>query len=103
MFFAPFTCSSIGVETELSTVRASAPGYVARVRMIGGTISGNWAIGRRETITAPAITKKMAMTIATIGRLMKNFDIASAFVTRRVGDRNRSGLWIHGHSVLDLL
>src|SRR6266851_1351368 len=75
MFFAPFTCSSIGVATDCSTVRASAPVYVATVWIRGGTISGNCATGRRKIITAPVITKKIAITIATIGRLMKNLDI----------------------------
>src|ERR1700741_312274 len=30
-------------------------------------------------VTAPTITIRIAMTIATIGRLMKNFDISAAF------------------------
>ena len=36
---------------------------------------GNWAMGRPTIVTAPTITVTIAITIATIGRLMKNFDI----------------------------
>jgi len=45
--------------------------YVAVVWICGGAISGNCAIGSRRSITAPAITVKMASTWATIGRSMK--------------------------------
>src|SRR5258708_5814566 len=38
---------------------------------------GNCAIGRLRIVMAPTITKTMEMTIATIGRLIKNFDIGS--------------------------
>jgi len=41
-----------------------------------GTIFGNCATGRLAIVTAPTITIRIAITIATIGRLMKNFDIA---------------------------
>src|SRR5271157_5280305 len=93
MFFAPFTCSSIGVATDCSTVSASAPGYVAVVWICGGTIFGNWATGSRKTITAPVITKKIAITIATIGRLMKNLDIVLALAAGRRGVRGRLVGW----------
>src|SRR5271156_3049640 len=36
---------------------------------------GNCAIGRVAIVTAPTMTIRIAMTIATIGRLMKNLDI----------------------------
>ena len=36
---------------------------------------GNCAIGRPTMVTAPTITMTMAITIATIGRLMKNLDM----------------------------
>ena len=35
----------------------------------------NWAIGRIVIVTAPTMTVRIAMTIATIGRLMKNLDM----------------------------
>src|ERR1700686_941210 len=95
MFFAPFTCSSIGVATDSSTGRASAPVYVATVWIRGGTISGNCATGSRKTITAPVITKKIAMTIATMGRLMKNFDIALALAAGTRWRFGRRGLRRH--------
>ena len=45
----------------------------------GGTISGNWAMGRLASATMPTMTNIMEMTMATMGRLMKNFDMASYF------------------------
>src|SRR2546426_385561 len=41
----------------------------------GGTISGNCATGSPAIATKPPITVTIAMTIATMGRLMKNFEI----------------------------
>jgi len=43
--------------------------------IIGGTISGNCAIGSRWIITRPPITVTIEITIATIGRSMKKRDI----------------------------
>src|SRR5438132_4048466 len=74
MPFAPFTCWSTGVATDCSTVRASAPVYVAVVWIWGGAISGNCAIGSRKIMTAPAIIVRIARTCATIGCSMKNLD-----------------------------
>src|SRR5258706_12067920 len=45
----------------------------------GGTISGNCARGRPRRETSPTITAMMAMTIATIGRSMKNLTTRLAF------------------------
>jgi hypothetical protein len=36
---------------------------------------GNWATGRLVIVTAPMMTMRIAITIATMGRLMKNLDI----------------------------
>src|SRR6266567_6119681 len=36
---------------------------------------GNCAIGRLRIVRAPTITRTMEITMATIGRLIKNFDI----------------------------
>ena len=36
---------------------------------------GNCATGKLKMLTAPTITVRMAITIATMGRLMKNLDI----------------------------
>ena len=106
MRFAPFTCASIGVATDCSTVSASAPVYMAVVSICGGAISGNCATGSRNTMTAPPITKRIAMTIATIGRSMKNLDMAQPYRlpggAGAVGGR-RVGLGTHDHPVLDLL
>src|SRR5580658_1953995 len=37
---------------------------------------GNWATGSAKIVTAPMITVRIAMTMATMGRLMKNLDIS---------------------------
>ncbi len=75
MLSTPFICCSMGVATDCSSVFASAPGYVAWTRISGGTISGNCAVGRLTMETTPTITMTMEMTIATMGLLMKNFDM----------------------------
>src|SRR4029079_6291629 len=59
--------------TDCSIVTASAPGYVAVTSIWGGTISGNCAMGNVRIDTRPDSTVKIAITIATMGRLMKNF------------------------------
>src|SRR5208337_2660724 len=76
MLSTPLICCSIGVATACSRVSASAPTYVAITRISGGTISGNWATGRFVIVIAPTITIRIEMTMATIGRLMKNLDMA---------------------------
>src|ERR1700676_1698465 len=74
MLSTPFICCSIGVATACVRVFASAPGYVAVTRISGGTILGNCEVGSDVSETIPRMTVTMAMTIATIGRLIKNFD-----------------------------
>src|SRR5205823_6368764 len=75
MLSTPFICCSTGVATDCSIVTASAPGYVAVTSICGGTISGYCAIGSVRIDTRPTRTVAIAITIATIGRLMKNFDM----------------------------
>src|SRR5690242_1304182 len=41
-------------------------------------MSGNCAIGDPSMATTPTITMRMAITIATMGRLIKNFDMLGA-------------------------
>src|SRR5690349_20455728 len=88
MLSTPLICSSMGVATACSMVCASAPTYLAEIWISGGAISGNCATGSRRMAIAPTMTVKMAITIATIGRLMKNLDIR---------------LWIDPHSLTDFL
>src|SRR5271167_657774 len=38
---------------------------------------GNWATGNASIVIAPTMTITIEITMATIGRLMKNFDICS--------------------------
>src|ERR1700676_1616525 len=75
MLSTPFICCSSGAATACSIVRASAPLYVAVTVICGGTMSGNWAIGSARMATRPASTVMTAMTIATMGRRTKNFDM----------------------------
>src|ERR1700676_1083140 len=75
MLSTPFICCSMGVETAWVTVFASAPGYVAVTRISVGTMFGYCEIGSVRSETTPMITVTMAMTIATMGLRMKNFDM----------------------------
>src|ERR1039457_145224 len=75
MLSTPFICCSSGVETAWLTVLASAPGYVAVTRISGGTMLGYCEIGSVSIETMPMTTVRMAMTIATMGRRIKNFDM----------------------------
>src|SRR6266567_2825694 len=74
MLSTPFICCSRGVETACERVFASAPGYVAVTRISGGTISGYCDVGSVTIDTVPTITVMIAMTMATIGLRIKNFD-----------------------------
>jgi hypothetical protein len=38
---------------------------------------GNWAVGSPDMETRPTMVIRIEMTIATIGRLMKNLDMAA--------------------------
>src|SRR5512139_600222 len=76
MSSTPDICCSMGVATDCSTVRASDPVYVVWTWISGGTMLGNWAMGSLDMATRPRMTMRMAITIATIGRLIKNLDIA---------------------------
>src|SRR5258707_4572624 len=75
MCSTPLSCCSIGVATDCSTVIASPPTNVALIAISGGTILGYCATGRLRNETTPTITMMIAITMATIGRLMENFDI----------------------------
>src|SRR5262249_28204414 len=75
MLSTPLICCSTGVATDCSSVNASAPTYVAHSWICGGAMLGNCAIGSCTNAAAPTITMRMAMTMATTGRLTKNFAI----------------------------
>src|SRR5713226_9146100 len=76
MLSTPLICCSTGVATDCSTVSASAPIYVASSWISGGARLGNCAIGSCTMATMPMITIMIEMTMATIGWLMKNLDMA---------------------------
>src|SRR5215207_7857380 len=70
----------------------------------GGTISGNCASGRPRIAIKPAMTVTMAMTIATMGRLMKKFEMFIRPSLRRCCCRScRERLRVDDHVRPDLL
>src|SRR5271170_5319125 len=75
------------------------------MKISGGTTFGNWATGRPLIVTRPTMTMMMEITIATIGRLIKNRDMPSVGRLRsRRGQCHRHVIGgAHGDSVLDLL
>src|SRR5262245_37253778 len=80
MLSTPLICCSMGVATDASIVWASAPVYVALTWISGGAMFGYSDVGRARMVTAPAITMMIEITIATMGRLMKNFAMRAQFV-----------------------
>ncbi len=87
----PDSCSSIGAATVFASVSAFAPGYVAVIVTVGGAMSGYCAIGSVFNATSPASIRMIAITLAKIGRRMKNFDMSDPSVDVRVardGDRH---------------
>src|SRR4051812_43508450 len=109
MLSTPLTCCSIGVATDCSMVTASAPVNVVARLICGGMICGDWAMGSPSSVTAPISTVTIAMTIATMGRRMKNAEITSAplGLGRRARRRRARGrahrLRDHDSAVADLL
>src|SRR5271170_4794050 len=74
------------------------------MRISGGTMFGYCATGRLNIVTSPTTTCKMAMTIATIGRLIKKRYMMQqeellSFLRRRAF----VGLRIDHRALLDLL
>src|SRR5271167_2096612 len=59
---------------------------------------GNCATGRVRMVSAPTITMTMEITMATMGRLMKNFDTGLSVLRSRA---ERPG--VHGHARTHLL
>src|SRR3954468_22018177 len=98
MLSTPAICCSMGVATDCATVSASAPIYVVWTWISGGAILGNCAVGRPSIATTPAMTIRIEMTIATIGRLMKNLDMLFALSRSRLYER----FGIDRHSVTHL-
>src|SRR5438552_15804221 len=48
------------------------------MKISGGTTFGNCATGNPTRVTRPTMTMMMEITMATMGRLMKNFDMGLA-------------------------
>src|SRR5262245_45126485 len=66
----------MGADTAFSQVSASAPGYVAASWISGGAMLGYSEIGRDSIDTSPTSLMRIAMPLATLGRLMKQRAIA---------------------------
>ncbi len=64
----------MGAATVLEMVSALAPGYAVLMDTVGGEISGYCETGRLNDEMMPASVTRMAMTLAKIGRSMKNFE-----------------------------
>src|SRR5215471_5718858 len=86
MLSTPLICCSMGVATACSIVSESAPTYRAKTWISGGAMLGNCETGRLTITAAPTMTVIMAITIATIGRLMKNLDIRFRTYPRSLTD-----------------
>ena len=72
------TCATVSLTTE-----ALAPTYVVETLMVGGEIRGYWATGSESPANTPMMTNAIAMTMAKIGRRIKNFGkINSSFEDR---------------------
>src|SRR5262245_55514473 len=71
----PLTCCSIGAATASATSLALAPGYRQSTCTVGGEIWGYCASGRLTAATAPASVITIEITLAKIGRSMKNREI----------------------------
>src|SRR5215510_8317635 len=86
MLSTPLICCSMGVATDCSTVCASAPTYVVCTCTSGGAIDGNCETGRPTIVIAPTMTVRIEITIATMGRLMKNRDTLAPSLRRLTSD-----------------
>src|SRR5262249_27825035 len=99
----------MGADTACSQVSASAPGYVAASWISGGAMLGYSEIGRDSIDTIPTSVMRIAMTMATIGRLMKKRDIARSSLPGRGRGRGPlrglADVWlgVHLHAAANLL
>src|SRR4029453_16891373 len=75
MLSTPLICCSMGVATDCSSASAAAPGGVGLRSISGGAMVGYCAMGSCTITTTPAITMRIEITMATMGRLMKNLAI----------------------------
>src|SRR5258708_1143419 len=71
MFSTPLICCSMGAATASATTWALAPGYRQATWMVGGVISGYWAIGSVLTAMRPTNTMTIEITQAKTGRSIK--------------------------------
>src|SRR5215470_3535774 len=92
----------MGAATDCATVLASAPLYAAFICTSGGAICGNWALGSPRITTTPASADRIAITIATMGRLMKNAVISAGLpLGRHVGRGSHGHSGVQSHKAFD--
>src|ERR1700682_847872 len=97
MAFSPpwISCSS-GVMTVSAIVFGEAPGYWPLTTTVGGTISGYSLIGSAGIASRPATVKRMAITVAKIGRSIKKDEMFMVPVSIPHG-RGTGARLIRGH------
>src|SRR5437870_201940 len=81
----PLICCSITCTTVFSTVCAEAPGYVVEICTVGGAIGGTCSTGSVMIERPPANMMSRAITIAKIGRAMKNLAMSVRRPDRHAG------------------
>src|SRR5689334_11404153 len=64
----------MGAATVWEIVSALAPGYAVVMVTVGGEISGYCETGSEKEAITPASVTRIAITLAKIGRSMKNFE-----------------------------
>src|SRR5215475_1294256 len=88
----PESCCSMGAATVCAMVLALAPGYAVVIVTVGGEISGYWEIGRLNDAITPASVIRIAITVAKIGRSMKNREKAPMRLGLRLDQRSHPDL-----------
>src|SRR5258706_15953956 len=95
-FSTPLICCSNGVITDSAIVLGEAPGYWPLTTTVGGTISGYSLIGSAGIASRPATVKRMAITVAKIGRSIKKDEMFIVPASIPHG-RGTSARLIRGH------
>src|SRR5690606_16777757 len=82
MLSTPLMAVSSGPPTTSAITSALAPGYMAETETVGGAICGYCWMGSEKTAIVPAIEMMIEMTMASLVREMKRFEI---IVRSRIG------------------
>src|SRR6266566_6970080 len=71
------------------------------MKISGGTTFGNCATGSPTRVTRPTMTMMIEITMATMGRLMKNFDMAPSSRTIELLENANRGATFHPEGMPD--